>query len=93
MTKVELRQAWKLAKSTAFASEIKQVIESDTNTYWQDYLNWADGIAISRERRTATMEQVAAVIRYQCLRFNGSWDMEEWSQLMEILRRRVICLE
>jgi len=39
----------------------------------------------------ATVEEVAGLLRYQCLQFNGGWDHQEQADLTPHLRRKVVC--
>lgn len=93
MRKDELKAAWQKAKDPEFARELgDHMSEHGMKSYWNNYVEWAVGLAVDGVKRFATIEQVAAVIRYQCVQLNGGWDMVEWESLMGLLNKRVTCL-
>ncbi len=77
MTRDEFRRAFELAGS-----------ETDLSKF---DLSQFDGFGLPVfQPATVTVGQVARLLRWQALRFDGSWDMEAAHEVLECGRRRFV---
>jgi len=77
MTRVEFRKAFELAGT-----------ETDLSKF---DLSQFDGFGLPGfQPVTVTLGQVARLLRWQALRFDGSWDMEAAHEVLECGRRRFV---
>ena len=79
MTKKELAQAVEVAKSKKDLSGVD--------------MEQLDGYGLPDFKKVyTTIDVVARVIRWQCGRFDGSWDMCELDELAQVARTRFIII-
>lgn len=68
MTNKQFKEIFTMAKNHEY--DANKTLESET-------FNIFNGIAIDRTKRVATKKHCAYMINWQCLYFNGEYDMQE----------------
>lgn len=95
MNKQERQTIWAKANDKDFADHLGEVAEQGQAAYWNQYLNWADGIAYCSpgDHRYCTVDQAAAVLRYQAKQLDGGWDSEQVQITFALFQRHAVLLE
>jgi hypothetical protein len=82
MSKIDLKRVFSAAKTMMFDNTIDVAAPLEGIAIWE-----------GKRKRSVTLRATAAFLRWQCLRFNGSWDEEALSCCFSLLQRRTVLVD